>query len=122
MVLLGAQVRNSGAVRTTALARANTAADARDDPVERALTLRRLADHLDLSHRHVLQLSVVLCRHGPTVWLPVDLAWLAAVHQEARARGLPVGAAHLLTEYGWRDDRGNAATRPLIPPSQQAWW
>jgi len=121
-LVLGIVLAGSGIVRSSTLETAAIGAAADDDPARRALQVRELTDRLDLSHRHNLRLCAVLCRHGPTVWLPVDLAWRAAVTHEGQCRGVRIGPTHLLTEHGWRDDAGDGARRPRLPPPTPPAW
>lgn len=121
-VVLGTVLLRSQMVRSTAMAAADTQLMSEPDAAAAALTVRDLADRLDLSRRRTLALAAVVCRLGPTVWLPADLAWRDAVRREAQARGLRYGPVHLLTDYGWRDDRGSAAGSPRLPAPQQSWW
>jgi hypothetical protein len=131
-VVLGTTLLRSQMVRSTAMALADampadiqmpaepSSADA--GVAEAALLVRELADRLDLTRRHGLALSAVVCRLGPTVWLPADLIWRDAVHREAQARGLRLGLVHLLTDHGWRDDHGGAAATPRLPRPSPSWW
>lgn len=52
---------------------------------------------------------MVRCRLGRVVWLPSDLAWLAALRAEAEWSGLTVAESYCVTEHGWRTRTAAAA-------------
>lgn len=56
------------------------------------------------------------CRAGRVVWLPSDLAWLAALRTAAELNEIGIAECYLITEYGWRTRfRPLAGSRPALP-------
>lgn len=119
-LLLGL-VDDAGYVRDTSSAAVGTLFTD-GSPAQIALVMRALTETLDLRRRDVMRLCAVICRTGPVVWLPGDIRCRDAVGTEALARSLRVGEVFVVSEAGWRDDVGDAGTRPTIDPDQPSPW